>query len=69
MNIANDVDMAILYASQGAINITDSALKEIVGYSIVLSNGAHVSYESGLASAKFSSGQGGSWVIDSWREE
>jgi hypothetical protein len=69
MNIANDVDMAILYASQGAINITDSALKEIVGYSIVLSNGAHVSYESGLASAKFSSGPGGSWVIDSWREE
>lgn len=70
INISNDAEAVILYASQGTINISnDATLKEVTGYSISLSNDAHVIYESGLASAKFSSGPGGSWVIDSWKEE
>jgi Tfp pilus assembly protein PilX len=69
INIANNTSAAIFYASQGTINVSNNAtLKEVTGYQINLSNGARIIYESGLASMRFSSGSGGSWLIDSWRE-
>lgn len=69
ISIANNTNAALFYASQGAINIANNAtLKEATAYRIILQNGAKIIYESGLASAKFSSGAGGSWSFDGWEE-
>ena len=69
VNISNNANTVIFYASRGTINISNNALlKEVTAYQINLSNGAQIIYESGLASAKFSSGSGASWSIDDWKE-
>lgn len=59
----------ILYASHGAINIGNStALKEVTAYRVVISNGAAVTYESGLANLLFTGGPGGGFTVQDWRE-
>lgn len=69
ITIANNANTVIFYANQGAVDISNNAiLKEVTAYQISLSNGAQIIYESGLASAKFSSGSGATWSIDEWRE-
>lgn len=69
INISNNANTVIFYASNGAVNISNNAiLKEVTAYQISLSNGAQVIYESGLASAKFSSGAGASWLVSDWQE-
>ncbi len=69
IDIANNSDTALFYASQGIINISNNAiLKEVTGYQINLNNGASIIYETGLASTKFSSGSGASWSIAGWQE-
>jgi len=69
INVANNSNTALFYASQGTINISNNVtLKGVTGYKIVLSNNAHIIYEEGLASARFSSGSGGSWSITTWQE-
>jgi hypothetical protein len=69
INISNNANTVIFYASQGTVNISNNAiLKEVTAYQINLSNGAQIIYESGLASAKFSSGSGASWAIANWQE-
>ena len=60
----------ILYAADGVVEVSNNAaLKEITANKIHLSNGASVTYESGLASPLFSSGPGGGWEIQdqSWQ--
>ncbi|MCX6741446.1 MAG: hypothetical protein NTY61_03560 [Candidatus Parcubacteria bacterium] len=69
INIANNSNTALFYASQGTINISNNVtLKGVTGYKIILSNNAHIIYEEGLASTKFSSGSGASWSIITWQE-
>jgi hypothetical protein len=69
INISNNANTVIFYASAGTVDIANNAtLKEVTAYQINLSNGAQIIYESGLASAKFSSGSGASWAIADWQE-
>jgi len=68
INIANSTDTVIFYASAGNINVGNATLKEVTGYKITIANSAKIIYESGLASAKFSSGAGAGWEISSWEE-
>lgn len=69
INISNNANTVIFYATRGIANVANNAaLKEVTAYGINLSNGAQVTYESGLASAKFSSGSGATWEIESWKE-
>lgn len=69
INISNNSNTVIFYASNGNINISNNArLKEVTGYQITISNGAQIIYDSGLASAMFSSGAGASWEISPWQE-
>ncbi|MFZ5559201.1 MAG: hypothetical protein ACOZAL_00145 [Patescibacteria group bacterium] len=60
---------AILYASQGSIVLSSNAdLKEATAYALRLSSNAEVTYETGLADVKFTSGPGASWQIIDWKE-
>ena len=69
INIENNVEGAIFYASQGAVGIENNvAVKEVTAYNLELENNAVVTYESGLSVAQFSSGPGGSWEVSSWGE-
>jgi len=69
IDIANNSNTALFYASEGIINVANNAvLKEVTGYQITLQNGASIIYETGLASARFSSGSGGSWSVSGWQE-
>ncbi|OGF04322.1 MAG: hypothetical protein A3H14_04230 [Candidatus Doudnabacteria bacterium RIFCSPLOWO2_12_FULL_49_8] len=68
--ISNNANSMILYAADGVVEVSNNAaLKEITANKIHLSNGASVTYESGLASPLFSSGPGGGWEIQdqSWQ--
>ena len=59
----------LLYSNHGKISVAQSSqLKEVTGYSIVLSNTATLTYESGAASELFDTGPGGSWNIYDWKE-
>lgn len=69
ISIANSASAVIFYASAGNVNVSNSAtLKEVTAYQITLGQSAQVIYESGLASAKFSSGAGASWLVSDWQE-
>ncbi len=70
IDIANNANTVIFYASRGNVSISNNAiLKEVTAYQITLSNNSQVIYESGLASAKFSSGPGAGWEIKKWEEK
>jgi len=60
---------AILYASNGLIKLGSNAkLKEATGFGIYMDSNAEVTYETGLADIRFSSGPGGGWKVASWKE-
>lgn len=59
----------LLYARLGNILLqNNAAVKEVTGYKITLQNNANVTYVSGLQNALFTSGPGGSWTIQNWKE-
>ncbi|MBI5077861.1 MAG: hypothetical protein HZB11_00640 [Candidatus Yonathbacteria bacterium] len=59
----------LLYARLGDILLQDTAsVKEVTGYKITLENSANVIYAQGLANALFTSGPGGTWTIQDWKE-
>lgn len=59
----------IVYSNYGLITIGNNIdLKEVTGYEINVANGSSVTYESGLASLLFTSGPGGSYVLDDWQQ-
>ncbi len=70
IKISNNASGAIYYAFAGKANVKNNAsdVKEVTAYKLNLENGASVSYESGLASAVFSTGPGGGWLVNSWNE-
>lgn len=68
INVANNSDSVVYYASDGYIDVANNAkIRSITAKGINLKNGAIVQYDSGLANANFSAGPGGSWVITEWQ--
>ena len=67
-NSSNGGDL-LLYAGHGLIELGNSAsLKEVTGYQLSLKNSATVTYITGLANLLFTSGPGGGFMFDVWRE-
>lgn len=65
----SNTETAILYTSAGFIRLSSNAkLREATGYGIYMDSNAEVTYEIGLADARFSSGPGGTKKVKSWRE-
>ena len=59
----------LVYANHGEIELqNNTALTEITAYRVRLRNNTKVNYDSGLASAIFTTGPGGSYTIDTWQE-
>ena len=71
IDINNNANIVIFYASKGMIKVANNAIvKEATGYKILLLQNAYITYESGLANAKFANGPGGVWRIQTktWQE-
>jgi hypothetical protein len=69
IDIANSAGTVILYAPNGTIKFSNSAtVKEAVGKTVIMSNTATLTYDSGLANLNFSSGPSGSYSVSSWKE-
>ncbi|OIP77404.1 MAG: hypothetical protein AUK16_01945 [Parcubacteria group bacterium CG2_30_44_11] len=59
----------LVYAGHGEILLGNSAsLKEVTGHKIKLGNNALITYESGLVNLLFTSGPGGGFTFNDWRE-
>ncbi len=59
----------IVYADRGLIDIGNGiTLKEVTGHKINIANSATVIYESGLSSLLFTSGPGGGYSLEDWRQ-
>lgn len=62
--LANSASALVAYAAHGLIPLENTvSLKEVTAYKIRLKNSANVIYDSGLPSAVFQSGPGGSWCV------
>ena len=60
----NKSDSAVFYANEGVIKVKNTAnLKEVTSYKLYLEENSIVSYNSGLASAKFTLGPGSPWRV------
>ncbi|MFH1401474.1 MAG: pilus assembly PilX N-terminal domain-containing protein [Parcubacteria group bacterium] len=69
IDVRNNAAGAIFYTSSGLIFLKNNMeAREVTGYKIQLENNAEIQYESGLESAVFSEGPGGSWEIADWKE-
>jgi hypothetical protein len=65
----NNARADILYSNTGTIKVDNNAgLREVTGHAVHLQNNATITYETGLASASFTSGSGGGWSVESWKE-
>jgi len=65
----NNATGVIFYASNGMINLHNGvSLTEVTAYKLRMENNAVITYESGLANAKFSSGPTGGFSVKDWRE-
>lgn len=68
INAANNSTAVVYYTLSGMIEVANNAhLKALSGGGLHLSNGAIVEYDSGLVSADFSGGPGGSWQLKEWQ--
>ncbi|MCR4276117.1 MAG: hypothetical protein NUV90_01905 [Candidatus Parcubacteria bacterium] len=62
--LSNSASALVAYAAHGLIPLENMvSLKEVTAYKIRLKNSANVTYDSGLPSAVFESGPGGSWAF------
>jgi len=62
INMSQGASALVAYASHGLLTLSQSvSVKEATGYKIALSQSANVVYDTGLPSAVFESGPGGSW--------
>ena len=69
IDIHNNADGAIFYASDGMIHIHNNvAVTQITAWKLDLGNGVTLTYTTGLASPVFSSGPGGTFELSSWKE-
>lgn len=59
----------LLYARLGDILLQQSSsVSEVTGYKITLQQTANVTYSMGLQNALFTSGPGGAWYVQDWKE-
>lgn len=59
----------IFYAPNGTITIGNGFIaEEVTGKGLIVGNSATITYESGLANENFSSGPGGAFEVQSWKE-
>ncbi len=69
ISISGGSGAVIAYAPYGTISVSGGAsLKEATGYKLLVEGGSSITYESGLTNNNFSSGPGGTWNINSWKE-
>jgi len=68
IEILNNTGSAIIYASRGQVHLGNASVKEVTGYKLSIDNNGSITYETGLASAQFSSGPGGGYIISDWIE-
>lgn len=67
--VGNNAQGAIFFTTSGIIFLKNNMkVREVTGYKVQIENNAEVEYESGLQNANFSSGPGGSWQVESWKE-
>lgn len=65
----NTIINGIIYTSNGEVSIKNSArVKAVVGYEITVQNNIVINYETGLVNLSFSSGPGGGWIFEDWKE-
>jgi len=70
VDIHNNADGAIFYASEGLINLHNNvSITQINAWAISLDNNATLQYAIGLADMGFSSGPTGGKSIENWREQ
>ena len=71
IDVSQSANGAVLvYANDGLIDIGNGiSLKEVTGYKINVAQNSTVRYESGLASLLFTSGPGGGYRLDDWRQQ
>ncbi len=63
IDLSNNAANTIFFAPYGTLTLSNNtAVKEMTAYQINMSNNSVVNYDSGLQSAHFSSGPGGSWA-------
>lgn len=61
-SLSNSASALVAYAAHGLIPLANTVkLKEVTAYKITMQNSATVTYDTGLPSAVFQSGPGGSW--------
>jgi len=69
INVSNNAGTVVLNAQKGTINFANNAgAKSATGSQINMSNGATITYESGLINVNFSSGPSGGFDILNWKE-
>ncbi|MFH1461229.1 MAG: hypothetical protein ABIF84_02315 [Patescibacteria group bacterium] len=69
IKLDNNATGAIFYASHGAIYLSNNiSVREATAYKLILDNNAVISYDIGLENINFSSGPGGGWSVENWRE-
>lgn len=62
ISLENNVTSLVAYAAHGRIPLVNNvSLKEVTAYKIVMENNTIIRYDTGLPSAIFDSGPGGSW--------
>jgi hypothetical protein len=69
ISVSGGAGAVIVYAANGTVNISGgAALKEAIGYRMVIGGGSSITYETGLANSNFSSGASGDWAVGEWKE-
>lgn len=69
ISVDNNSSGAIYYAGKGWIKFSNNAAaKQATAYGIRLDNNATITYDSGLANVEFSSGPGGGYDVQQWKE-
>lgn len=62
-------ETAIFYANNGFIQLnSNSNVKEVTSFGLIMDSNAIITYETGLANVRFSSGPGAGWDVLSWIE-
>jgi len=69
IDLSNNAVGAVFYATKGKIDISNGAdVTSVVGCTLNIANNGTVTYEVGVSDLDFSSGPGGGWKIDTWKE-
>lgn len=69
IDVLNNATGAIFYTAHSLAHLHNGVnISEITAYKLEIGNNAIVTYEQGLVNAQFSSGPGGSWEVESWKE-